>query len=80
MNAKSNLSGARYAVYDVINTTPGKRLSHNQILMQTGYRRRGTILQAINWLVDNRFIRRHGTGNGVPYSYTPVRGHNVLDS
>jgi len=79
MNAKCNLSGARYAVFDVINTAPGKRLSHNQIMLQTGYRHRATIRLAVDWLVDNGYIQRHGTGNGVPYSYT-VRGNNVLDS
>jgi hypothetical protein len=72
-----NLVGAKHVVYDVLSQLDNTQVSANQILQKTGYRKRHTVMSALEYLVKNGYIVRYGTGNGVPYSY---KVKNVLDS
>lgn len=70
MNAKRNLSGAKYAVYDVIQREQRSRpLSVRQILNQTGYKSTSTIHRALLSLVDDGFVIREETKHKRPSIY-----------
>ncbi len=75
----NNLTGARCIVYSIIRRYGGV-LSHNQLLQKTAYRKRQTVMEAVNYLVEHGYIDRTGTGNGTPYSYAVKEKQNVLDT